>query len=64
MIEPITGYAVYCDRCGAEMEYDSYLPVFDSEQEARDAARDAGWQEYEYGRFACENCKETLNEKD
>lgn len=65
MIEPITGFVVCCDRCGAEMEcYDGFRPVFDSEQEARESAIDAGWHEYEYGRFACEECAESLKEKE
>ena len=64
MIEPITGYTVPCDFCGEELESEGYRLVLDSESDARDMCRECGWREVGYGKFACENCQETLNEED
>lgn len=64
MIEPITGYTVTCDFCGEDLESEGYRLVFDSESEARSVCKECGWREVEYGKFACENCLETLNEEE
>lgn len=64
MIEEIKGYVLSCDICGAELEDDSICPVYNSEDDAREAARDAGWVEYEPGKFACESCAETNNKEE
>lgn len=64
MIEPITGYTVTCDLCGEDLESEGYRLVFDSESEARNVCKESGWREVEYGKYACVNCQETLNEEE
>lgn len=64
MIEEIKGYVLSCDICKRELECDSFCPVFGSEKEAREIAKEQGWVEYEPGKFACEDCAETHNKEE
>lgn len=63
MIEQITGYTVTCDFCGEDLESEGYRIVFDSESEARNVCKESGWREVEYGKFACAECRDTIENK-
>jgi len=64
MIEQITGYSVTCDICGAELALiDDCTAIYDSETEASCNARECGWEEFQPGKWACEDCAENLNKE-